>query len=157
MTEKTATPDAPARDAKAGFCSNCRAGSHGLCMKATCTCPDARRHRNRPGYGDVERPEAQETPPRNNTRTTRPTTTPVIELVREEPPAPVVKLSVAEQIMKAVEDGLPVGGEWFRVVIMPTPRAAKALATKLSKHDLTARMALEWQAGGSKLFVKGPA
>jgi hypothetical protein len=40
-------------DTKAGFCSNCRRGDHTLCGSPSCTCPDMRKHRNRPGFAVV--------------------------------------------------------------------------------------------------------
>lgn len=49
------TPE-PMHDDKAGFCSNCRRGDHALCASPTCTCPDMRRHRNRPGFAQIDKP-----------------------------------------------------------------------------------------------------
>lgn len=80
---------------------------------------------------------------------------PQLGLVSEEPPEDQPK-TLVEQVLALIEDGLEPG-HWFRVAIMPTSRSAKALTTRLGKHETTARMVLEWRAAGLKVFVRGPS
>lgn len=155
---------------KAGWCSMCRGDMHSMCASDSCTCPDKRRHRGRPSFAGRDAtvtPIAQnrKTPPPAAERTTvanatpekAPAAEPIIELVEEEPPATPVKLTLVDQVLAAVQEPGLRGGTWYRVAVMPTSRSAKALATKLSKHETTKRMVLEWKAAGDRLYVKGPA
>lgn len=82
--------------------------------------------------------------------------TPVIELVAEDPPDPPRKLTLVDQVLELVHDGGLEPGKWFRVAVMPSSRSAKTLVTRLGKHELTARMGLEWKPADVRVFVRGP-
>lgn len=153
-------------DQKAGFCMNCRSGSHGLCMSAKCTCPDRRKHRSRPSYGSTE---PQEPPERiaMNTQPARPlapvptppqpkpaAAKPVLQRVEEDPPEPEVRRTLIAEVLDLVNGIEP--GRWYRVAVMPSSRSAKGLVTRLAKHEVTVRGKLEWRASGDRVYVRGP-
>lgn len=82
---------------KAGWCSMCRSEMHSMCASDSCTCPDKRRHRARPGFAGRA---ATVTPIAQNRKTPaapaeeaavaaapkKPAPEPIIELVEETPP-----------------------------------------------------------------------
>jgi hypothetical protein len=154
---------------KAGWCSMCRSDMHSMCASDSCTCPDRRRHRARPSFAGRD---ASVTPVNQNRKTSPsapakeltvaaapkpPAVEPVIALVEETPPEPERKLSTVDQVLELVQESVLKGGTWYRAAVMPSARSAKALATRLSKHEVTGRMVLEWKAAGEKLYVRGPA
>lgn len=143
-----------ATDEKAGWCGNCRGGSHALCMSARCSCPGGeRKHSNRPAASTLA--AVRDPQPASTTKARATTTKPVIELVAEDPPPELVveKRSLLEQVVLLLDESLE-RGRWHRVAIMPSSRSAKALATRLSKHEVTGQRKLEWRAADLKVFVK---
>lgn len=74
--------------------------------------------------------------------------------LKTPPPELVVeKRSLLEQVVLLLDESLE-RGRWHRVAIMPSSRSAKALATRLSKHEVTGQRKLEWRAADLKVFVK---
>lgn len=153
--------------------ARCRCSCHGpdgqtspgaASSSAMLPCPDCAQsfaspqglgaHRSR-AHGYRSPVADKQTPPRSSGE--RPKI--VVELVDEEPPPPppppAPKLKPAEQIRALVEeatdDGRLVVGEWKRVAVLATGRAAKGMATKLRKTE----DGLEWQAADDgRLFVR---
>lgn len=150
---------------KAGWCSMCRSDMHSLCASAVCTCPDMRRHRQRPGFGSVtpidqnRKANRSARPPQAKEATVADTPVqaePIIELVAEDPPEKPTKTTVIDQVVALIQQPGLVRGKLYRVAVMPTTRAAGVLATRLSKHEVTKRMVLEWRRHDDKVYVRGP-
>jgi hypothetical protein len=84
-------------------------------------------------------------------------TTTIVELVPETPPVVEKKGTLIDQVVGVVQDGHLQPATWYRVALLPSDRSAKALSTKMTKHELTKRMKLEWTAAECKVFVRGPS
>lgn len=138
--------ESPRTDAKAGYCSNCRSGSCSLCMSSSCSCPDGRKHRNRPDYAKVpdnqRRPAPRGAvggPPRSLTRVPKPAAKPevIFELVEADPPVPppkLRKLTNAERARPLLEQLMAEGNrKWHRICIHHSPHAAGRLAVVFRK------------------------
>lgn len=145
-------------DEKAGYCTNCRAGSHSLCGSAKCTCPDMRKHRNRPGFAGTSRPPAgpsgSEPVPIDRARAAAAppaSTGPTFRLVKKDPPPPPEKprkLTLAErleQLLAGVDDS-----DWYSVVEAPTSRGASQLRSRCAK----VLDGWEFRAAGSEVYAR---
>lgn len=141
-------------DEKAGFCPNCRAGSHSLCGSAKCACPDMRKHRNRPGF--ASRPTSDTPVPidraRHNTAPAAPTPAgPTFRLVKKDPPPPPEKprkLTLAgrlEQLLADVDDS-----DWYSVAEAATSRGASQLRSRCTK----AVHGWEFKAAGVEVYAR---
>jgi len=140
-------------------CPDCREGRHGDCTSPKCTCPDARKHRNRPGYaGRQSTNGAAVAPTRSNgsasaaangtpPRPTEPPPAPASnggkakphwELVRTDPPPdtpPRWKVTLIERARPFLEDIVAAGSrDWHRVAIYPTTGGAGLAAARLAKR-----------------------
>lgn len=140
--------DAP-RNEKAGWCSMCRSDMHSMCASASCTCPDKRRHRGRPGFAG--RDDAQPTPIDRARKASPPASVdkPVFRLRKEEPPEPPRKLTLSDQLLPmlaSIEDG-----DWYSVAECPTSRGAGVMAGKCRKLGIPG---WEWRAAGEKVYVR---
>jgi hypothetical protein len=137
------TPAAAVRDAKAGWCSTCRRGSHALCAAPRCECHRmGEDHPNRPEPG--ARPIKAAPAPAPAAKARAPRTEPVWELVKADPPAPPPKAAKPKKLTPAeraqpfleaiVEDG---DLDWHRIALFGTPHAAgrikAALATEFAE------------------------
>lgn len=132
-----------ATDAKAGWCSNCRREEHAMCASPNCTCPDNRRHRNRPDYAG----RASKPPPMGvlaDARGKAPAakapkiTAPLWELVEADPPAPPEKprkktsVELARPMLEEI--AATANPKWHRLALFPSPRSAAYTAVQLRKH-----------------------
>jgi hypothetical protein len=144
-------------DEKAGYCNNCRAGTHALCASDKCACPDARRHRQRPSFGGraasvaamaapipIDRKRGEAPPPKPDG--------PTFRLVKKDPPAPPEKpkkLTLADRLqllLEGIEDG-----DWYSVAETSTARGAGQLRSRCAK---AAGGEWEFKAGGVEVFVR---
>lgn len=147
-------------DTKAGFCSNCRAGSHALCASPTCSCPDARRHRGRPDYAKV--PTNQRRPANHNGNRSEirggglasspakaKPTKPVFELVRADPPAPrSSKTTLVERARPLLEQLMAADErDWHRLAVLPSTAGAGHARARMAK----AYGAKEWEFVAARL------
>lgn len=146
-------------DAKRGYCTFCRNGTHALCAAPACACP-ARGHANRP---DAKAPTAAgragvKRPPR-----AEPTTLaePVWELVRADPPAPPPRWhrpTAVERARPLLERlAADANREWHRIALFPSRQAASHTKGRLAKAY---RREWEWHAvsvpdaGQSAVYVR---
>jgi len=145
-------------------CPECRNGDHGLCTSSSCRCPDARRHRNRPGYGVVAPAANGSGPASNGTPAGAPTGKAVAhwELVEADPPAktlPLSRVSSVERARPLLEEIMASGSRaWHRIALFPSPLAAGQVARRLRRRYPANEW--EWQAvslkevGQSGLYVR---
>lgn len=130
----TAQATTERRDAKAGFCSNCRQNGHALCASPTCTCIGFA-HRNRPS---TTRPAAAPTAPAAapKAKSKAAKVQAVWELVKEAPAAPPPKKLTpaqrAQPFLEAITEA--EDGDWHRIALFGTPHAAGRAKAVLAKE-----------------------
>lgn len=120
-------------DLKKGFCSNCRAGSHSMCIAPKCACDAKRSHPSRgaatPTRKDTTMPRPLRTVP---TEQPRPGGPPVECFVREDPPPKATSnKGLAGRVTALLEGHYDEmsDGEWRRILDYGELRPRSAGAT----------------------------
>lgn len=158
------------RDAKAGYCSFCRQGSHALCASSSCRCPQPRRHPRRP-TATADRPGAPTNglavhthvhvppaPPPKKPAKGRPD--PDFTLVKADPPAPPrpsYRKTLVEKIRPSLEQIMAEGShDWYRVALYEGRGAgvAKGRLAKAYRTEWEWRSVWLPETGQSAVYVR---
>jgi hypothetical protein len=133
----------PRLDVEPGRCRPCRDGRCAACASDSCSCPDKRKHRSRPGFAG--RTNGAPASPANGSGDSQ-LAAPVFQLVKADPPEKVRKpsrTSLIEKVRPLLEQLMAAGErDWHRIALYPKARAAAPNKGRLAK----AYGEFEWRA-----------
>jgi hypothetical protein len=160
-----------AADEKAGWCNNCRAGSHRMCASLRCDCKQGQ-HSSRPSRSDGPpigrearplRPVKDEAPGDDVRRRARESAKqalgtaadkPVFRLEKKSPPEPPRKLGLSDHLVPLLAEIPADDADWYSVAECPTSRGAAVMATRCRKLGIPG---WEWKAADGEVFVRRSA
>lgn len=144
------TADPIVRDEHAGWCVNCRADTHVLCMAPRCTCR-TKKHPNRTTLKEPTMPTAAPVPIER--AKTKAAAGPKVELVKVDAlPDLAKKPNVADRVAQVLERATLQAGVWYQTVTYAANNGAGRTASILAKDARFARY--EFAARGPVVYVR---